>query len=442
MVPTDKGQSFKAFKGAIFALSLVTLTAGCAATAETATVVPTPKPASAPQIATAPSAQAGPVEIDRADFQRWLITLRQDAVADGISPATVQVALGSVQPVPRVLELDRRQPEFSRTFGSYLSGAVSERRVRDGQAMLVRHRALLEHVAQKYGVQPRFLVAFWGLETNYGSNFGGFSVVEALATLAYDPRRATFFRRELMNALHIIDQGHIAANAMVGSWAGAMGNLQFMPSTFRAHAVDEDADGHADIWGSLPDTFASAAKYLADEGWQGDQTWGREVTLPAGFDYIQADLTIRKPLSAWAALGVRAADGSPLPQVDGMDGSIVIPAGAQGPAFIVYQNFRTTMVWNRSISYALAIGYLADRLEGAPPLVHMPSTSEEPLRRADVMEMQERLNSLGFSVGTADGMAGSRTRAAIRDFQQARGLIPDAYPSHTVLAALRSAENR
>jgi membrane-bound lytic murein transglycosylase B len=215
-----------------------------------------------------------------------------------------------------------------------------------------------------------------------------------------------------------------------------------MPSTFRAHAVDEDGDGHADIWGSLPDTFASAAKYLADEGWQGDQTWGREVLLPAGFDYMQADLAVSKPLAAWAGLGVRAADGGPLPQVDGMDGSIIVPAGANGPAFIVYQNFRTTMVWNRSISYALAIGYLADRLEGASPLVHPPSATEAALSRADVTEMQERLNALGFAAGAADGMAGSRTRAAIRDFQQARGLIPDAYPNQGVLIALRQAENR
>jgi membrane-bound lytic murein transglycosylase B len=340
-----------------------------------------------------------------------------------------------------VIELDRKQPEFTRTFGAYLSGAVSERRVRDGQAMLAQHRTLLNQIAAKYGVQPHYLVAFWGLETNYGSNFGGFSVIETLATLAHDPRRSAFFRRELMTALHILDQGHIAPQRMVGSWAGAMGNLQFMPSTFRAHAVDEDGDGHADIWGSLPDTFASAAKYLADEGWRGDESWGREVQLPPNFDYMQADLSVRKPLADWAALGVRNAQGGALPVVAGMEGSILVPAGAKGPAFIVYQNFRTTMVWNRSISYALAVGYLADRLQGEPPLVHAPSTSEQSLRRADVMEMQERLNALGFQAGKPDGLAGSRTRAAIRDFQQARGLIPDAYPSQDVLIALRQAEN-
>jgi membrane-bound lytic murein transglycosylase B len=180
---------------------------------------------------------------------------------------------------------------------------------------------------------------------------------------------------------------------------------------------------------------------LADEGWRGDESWGREVQLPPNFDYMQADLSVRKPLADWAALGVRNAQGGALPVVAGMEGSILVPAGAKGPAFIVYQNFRTTMVWNRSISYALAVGYLADRLQGEPPLVHAPSTSEQSLRRADVMEMQERLNALGFQAGKPDGLAGSRTRAAIRDFQQARGLIPDAYPSQDVLIALRQAEN-
>jgi membrane-bound lytic murein transglycosylase B len=427
---------------AVSSLCLASVVAGCAGKPETANAVIVPEPKPMATSSTASSAdQAAPVVIDRADFMAWLEGVRREALADGISPATVKAALSGLEPLPRVIELDRKQPEFTRTFGAYLSGAVSERRVRDGQAMLAQHRTLLNQIAAKYGVQPHYLVAFWGLETNYGSNFGGFSVIETLATLAHDPRRSAFFRRELMTALHILDQGHIAPQRMVGSWAGAMGNLQFMPSTFRAHAVDEDGDGHADIWGSLPDTFASAAKYLADEGWRGDESWGREVQLPPNFDYMQADLSVRKPLADWAALGVRNAQGGALPVVAGMEGSILVPAGAKGPAFIVYQNFRTTMVWNRSISYALAVGYLADRLQGEPPLVHAPSTSEQPLRRADVMEMQERLNALGFQAGKPDGLAGSRTRAAIRDFQQARGLIPDAYPSQDVLIALRQAEN-
>lgn len=384
----------------------------------------------------------GPVVIDEATFAAWLADLKAEAGARGLTAPAVQQALAALQPRPKVIEYDRRQPEFSQTFWTYAARAVSPQRVEKGREMLRQHAALLAAVEKDYGVQPRFLVAFWGLETNYGANFGGFPVIDALATLAYDERRAAFFRGELMEALAILQAGHIAPERMVGSWAGAMGHLQFMPSTFRRHAVDRTGDGRADIWGSLPDVFASAAKYLADEGWKGDQTWGREVRLPDGFDLEHASLSVRKPLAEWAALGVRKADGGALPVVAGIDASVILPAGVRGPAFLVYDNYRTTMVWNRSILYATAIGLLADQLAGLPPMQAKAPPDARPLSRGEVVEIQTRLNALGFEVGEPDGMAGPRTRSALRAFQKSVGMPADGYADPVVLERLRAEEAR
>ncbi|GAB3455308.1 lytic murein transglycosylase [Insolitispirillum peregrinum] len=416
---------------------------GCASSATTTNAAKATPPAPQTQATTAPSTAAAPtsdsVTIDPADFRRWLDGVRSDALAQGISARTLDRALPGIQPQPRVLELDRRQPEFTQTFGSYLQKTVSARRIADGKAMLVKHQALLGPIEAQYGVQARFLLAFWGMETNYGSNFGGFPVLGSLATLAYDQRRPAFFRRELMAALAIVDAGDIPADKMVGSWAGAMGNLQFMPSTFRAHAVDRDGDGRRDIWGSLPDTFASAAKYLSDEGWKRGQGWGREVILPTGFSYEQADLSIRKPVSEWLAQGVRPAGASALPVSEsGLQASIVVPAGARGPAFMVYDNFRVIMVWNKSVLYALGVSYLADQMVGGAGLVVQPPADDVPLRRSDITEMQTLLARLGYDPGPADGMAGGQTRSALKAFQTRQGLIADAYPSQEVLSRLRS----
>lgn len=423
---------------AVLGMFLCASLAGCAEAAETVGGL-TPPPPAVPLSTPAETAQPAPVQIDRAAFERWLVALREEALGRGISAATVTAALSDVEPLPRVLELDRRQPEFSQTFWSYVGRGVSDQRVAKGRDMLARHGTLLGEVERTYGVQARFLVAFWGLETNFGANFGGFPVIGALATLAFDERRAEFFRAELFKALEILDADHIAPQRMVGSWAGAMGHLQFMPSTFRAHAVDRDGDGHIDIWNSLPDTFASAAKYLSDEGWNGDQTWGREVRLPKGFDVDLADLSVRKPLAEWAALGVTRAGGGALPVVAGMEGSIVLPAGAGGPAFLVYDNFRVIMKWNRSVLYALAVGHLADKLIGLPDLVAKPTPGERPLSRAEMLEIQSLLNRLGYPAGEPDGIAGSRTRAALKAFQKAQGRVPDAYPDVAALQALRQA---
>ena len=370
-------------------------------------------------------------------FEAWLQDLRDEARTAGIGAATLDSALAEVAPVNRVIELDRRQPEFTQTFWTYMDKRVSEGRIERGRELLAKHRAMLERIEADYGVQPRFLIAFWGLETNFGDYLGSFQVIDALATLAYDQRRADFFRAQLLDALRIVDQGHVAAADMKGSWAGAMGHLQFIPSTFVGHAVDRTGDGRKDIWGTLPDVFASGANYLSDLGWEGDQLWGREVVLPDGFDLSQASLSVRKPLDAWAEMGVRKANGQPLSTPAGMQGSIVLPQGHEGPAFLVYENFRHILSWNRSISYAIAVGHLADRIVGLPTIRHGRDADNRPLSYAQAEAMQRLLNQLGFDAGPVDGVPGSQTRAAIRDYQQANGLPADGYASVSLLERLQ-----
>jgi membrane-bound lytic murein transglycosylase B len=262
-----------------------------------------------------------------------------------------------------VVELDRRQPEFTLTLEQYLSRVVSERRVRKGRQRLVKHREILREVSAKFGVQPRFILALWGIETDYGRLKGGFSVIPALATLAYDGRRSAYFRKELFNALTIIDQGHITAENMIGSWAGAMGQNQFMPSSFLRYAVDYDGDGRRDIWTNTKDVFASTANYLHRVGWRDDQTWGRAVRIPDGFDPGLLGLKVKKALAEWQALGVRRSDGTDLPSRN-LTASLVRPGKDKGPVFVVYGNYRAILKWNRAHFFATAVGQLADRIAG------------------------------------------------------------------------------
>ena len=296
-------------------------------------------------------------------FDEWRADLRNEALALGIGAATFDAAFADVAPIPRVIELDRNQPESTITFAQYLERMVPETRVAKGRERLATNRGLLERVGRKYGVPPRFVVALWGMETNYGQYLGGFPVIGALVTLAHDGRRSTYFREELLNALRILEDGHITPAAMKGSWAGAMGQSQFMPSSFVRYAVDFDGDGRRDIWTTRADVFASAANYLAQAGWQAGETWGRSVRLPAGFDSSMAGLDATKSLAEWQALGVRRADGGDLPRV-AMSGSVVLPGGEGGPAFLAYDNYRTIMRWNRSLYFATAVGLLADRIVG------------------------------------------------------------------------------
>lgn len=336
-------------------------------------------PAAPAVTAQSPAAPPAVPQQPAPEFTVWLAALRADALKQGISQPTISAALGNLTPIQRVVELDRSQPEFTITLRQYLERAVSAARVNQARAKYAEHRKLLDEIGRKYGVQPRFIVALWGIETNFGSNTGGFSVVQALATLAYDGRRSDYFRGELMNALKIIDAGHITSAAMRGSWAGAMGQNQFMPSSFLSYAQDYNGDGRRDIWTTTADVFASTANYLKQSGWRSEETWGREVKLPANFDAQLKGLmptepppgcranrfiSARKPLAEWAKLGIRRTDGGELPHRD-IQASLALPEGGQGPALLVYENFRTTLKWNCSISFATAVGTLADRID--PP---------------------------------------------------------------------------
>lgn len=295
-------------------------------------------------------------------FPQWVQQFKQEASAQGVSPQLLERAFAGVAPDERIIVLDRKQPEGAITLAQYLARTVTPGRIKEGRALYRQHRALLEKIGAQYGVQPRFIVALWGIETSYGKVTGGFNIVEALATLAYDGRRADFFRKELFNALQILQQGHVDLVNFNGSWAGAMGQAQFMPSTFLAHAVDANGDGHKDIWNSQADVFASMANYLHQLGWENQITWGREVLLPAGFDRSLTDLSIKKSLPEWSAMGVRAVNGSALPQKPEIVGSVVIPDDATGRAFLVYANFDRLLQWNRSKYFATAVGSLADQV--------------------------------------------------------------------------------
>jgi membrane-bound lytic murein transglycosylase B len=369
------------------------------------------------------------------DFSSWLEELRLEARTKGISEPTLHTALDNLEPIPRVIELDKKQPEFTQTFWRYLDARVSEKRIERGRILLETHKELFDSIEMKYGVQPRFLVAFWGLETNFGDYMGSFSVIGSLATLAYDPRRSDFFRSELLAALSIIDDGHISAANMLGSWAGAMGQPQFMPSTFVNYAVDGNGDGRKDIWYTLPDVFASAANFLSESGWQGDKTWGREVKIPSDFDLELTGRKVKKSLAAWQILGVRRITGQDLPEVN-VEGSIILPAGHAGPAFLVYNNFHTILRWNRSDFYAIAVGHLADRIIGRRALLSSRPASEQPLSRNQVEKIQELLIAQGYDPGPADGVIGSQTRLAIKEFQRGAKLPADGYPTPELLEIL------
>ena len=306
---------------------------------------------------------SAPAVAEAPPFRTWLDGVRSEAQSRGVRSATLQSALADLAPIPRVLELDRRQPESTLSFAQYLERVVSAARIERGRQRYEENRALLDEVGRRYGVPPRVIVALWGIETDFGRMTGGFPVVAALATLAYDGRRSSFFRKELLDALQILDEGHVTPAAMQGSWAGAMGQNQFMPSSFRAFAIDHDGDGRRDIWGNLSDVFASTANYLSRSGWRSGETWGREVALPAGFDRGLVGADARRPLREWAALGLRRIDGGELPQRDVEATLISGEKDGGGPYFLAYDNFRVILKWNRSNYFALAVGRLSDAIQ-------------------------------------------------------------------------------
>ncbi|MGD8175450.1 lytic murein transglycosylase [Marinimicrobium sp. ARAG 43.8] len=380
------------------------------------------------------SANAAQAMTDEA-FSQCRERFAQQAEQEDLTSESVRNALAGLQWSERVIELDRRQPEFTTPFSDYLGRRVTDQRVEDGRRLLRENRDLLRKVERQYGVPAPYLVAFWGLETNFGRFFGKMSVLDSLATLACDERRSTYFTRELMAALKIIEEGAINPPQMEGSWAGAMGHVQFMPSVFLRYAVDYDEDGKRDLWNSLPDAMASAANFLNHLGWDDEYRWGREVTLPENFPYLEAGLKNRKTLAEWQRQGVRQTSGAALPDAD-IEAALLIPSGHRGPAFLVYSNFRVIMGWNQSEYYAVAVGHLADRIAGAGQLHQAPPADSPRLNREQVMALQEALNDKGHDAGKVDGIWGPGTRAALSRFQDAQDMVADGFPDPKVLSAL------
>jgi membrane-bound lytic murein transglycosylase B len=368
-------------------------------------------------------------------FSEWLVGFQEEAKKKGIPEKFLIATMSGLRPIKRVVELDRRQPEFTLTFWHYLNNSINEKRIRKGKEMLNRHHSILKKTADRYGVSPRFITAFWGLETNYGEYTGTFPVIGAVATLAHDRRRSDFFRAQLLAALTIMSRGDVD-HKIKGSWAGAMGNFQFIPTTYKGFAIDADGDGRRDMWNSYPDMFASAANYLSKSGWERDWTWGREIKLPEGFKLELSGLNVTKPLSFWRELGVRRMDGINLSDLE-TRASIILPAGYNGPAFLVYKNFKTILKWNRSILYALAIGHLADRLVGGGPFKSKRPEVELRLSIDDIKDLQRLLSALGFEVGGSDGIIGPNTRLAIKAYQKKNQLPADGFPTLDLLGMLR-----
>lgn len=374
---------------------------------------------------------------EQAAFASWIVDFKKQALASGLSENTLEAAFATVKLNPRVRRADAYQPEFSKPIWAYLDGAASAYRIQKGGEALKTHAALFEDLQTKYEVQTRFIVAIWGLETSYGAITGDYSVIEALATLAFDGRRAKFGRTQLMAALEIIEAGDKTAAGLTGSWAGAMGHGQFIPTTYLAYAVDHDGDGRRDIWSTHGDAFASISNYLAQSGWQPGQDWGREVNLPEGFDYAQADRRTLKSMQHWREAGVTFIDDELVPDIE-RSASIIVPAGHSGPAFLIFQNFRSILRYNNSTAYALAIGLIADQVAGGPGVTKSWPRELTPLSKGDRRELQQLLTNRGFATGGIDGIIGGKTRSAVRLFQKQNAMVADGFATTQLLQDLRN----
>ena len=375
----------------------------------------------------------------KADFQSWVTAFRQRAGESGISAELFDNVFRKMTPDDTIARADRSQPEYAQSIWAYLGGALSIIRVKYGQTLQQQNASLLEKVEARYGVDREVLLAVWGLESNFGRQSGRKQVLRSLATLAWEGRRPAFAEEQLLAALKIVQHGDITAADMLGSWAGAMGQPQFMPTTYHHYAVDFDHDGRRDIWNSTADTLASIANYLHQSGWQTGLPWGVEVTLPEGFDYALADPSVRKTMMAWNQLGVAMVadiDDSLLPVLD-VSAYVLLPAGHRGPVFLALGNFDVILKYNRSSSYGMAVGMLAEEFKGRGGIQASWPVTDLPLSRAERLALQNGLNAKGFDAGEADGMIGTNTRKAIRAFQQANNLPADGYPSHELLKAVQ-----
>ncbi|MCA3448530.1 MAG: lytic murein transglycosylase [Rhodobacter sp.] len=374
--------------------------------------------------------------VPNAGYDAWVAAFRPRAEARGIAPATLDTAFQSAGFLPDVIEKDRNQIEFTRSLEDYLAIAASEERVSKGRAALRAYGPVLAGIEARYGVEPNVVVAVWGMESFYGERRGDVPVISALSTLAYDGRRGAFFEQQLVAALKILQNGDTLPANMTGSWAGAMGHTQFIPTSYLAYAVDFTGDGRRDIWSDDPtDALASTAAYLARSGWTPGQPWGVEVKLPAGFDMGQTGRGRTRSTADWAARGVRDMSGRAVPNHG--PAAIIAPAGASGPAFMIFGNFGVIARYNNAESYVIGVGHLSDRLAGGPPIQGTFPPDAQGMTIADRQELQRRLTAAGFDTGGTDGVIGPRTRAAISAWQQRNGVPVTAEPTLALLKALR-----
>ncbi|MCU0907785.1 MAG: lytic murein transglycosylase [Rhodobacteraceae bacterium] len=400
------------------------------ALASTAAATPTVAPR-APDMAEMP----GPIPASARQLDGWVAGFRSRALAQGISAATFDRAMAGVTYLPDVIEKDRNQPEFTRQIWEYLDSAISDTRVSNGRQMLRDHARTLAEVERRYGVEKEVVAAIWGLESAYGRIRGDVPVISALATLALDGRRGRFFEEQLVAALRILQAGDTTSARMVGSWAGAMGHTQFIPTSFLSYAADFDGDGRRDIWSDDPaDALASTANYLRRFGWTTGQPWGLEVALPQGFDFGQSGERIKKSVADWTAMGVRDAAGNRIP--DHGRASILLPAGARGVALMIFDNFHVIERYNAADAYVIAVGHLSDRLAGGPDFRAGWPREDRALRASERRDLQERLTRAGFDTQGVDGVIGPNTIAAIRAFQRSIGMVPDGYASLEILRRL------
>lgn len=392
-----------------------------------------------PRVSTSATAPAAAIAVQQS-FADWRTNLRMQALSEGVSPLLFEQAFAGLTPDPQVIAADQSQPEFSRPVWEYLDSAVSSWRVARGKALLAEQAKTLQAIEARYQVESSVLVAVWGMESSFGRQIGSKNVIRSLATLAYEGRRSDFWRSQLIAALHILQEGDISPNGMLGSWAGAMGQTQFMPTTYRQYAVDFDGNGRRDIWNSSADALASAANYLSLSGWQHGLPWGLEVQLPArDFDYAQADGQYSKTLSQWFAVGLTARDPIDRQHLQ-QQATLFLPSGYQGPAYLLLDNFRSILKYNNSSSYALAIGLLSNALDGNYRAPAAWPKHDRMLSHKERIELQTLLNQLGFPSGKPDGIIGINSRQAVRSFQQAQGLPADGYPNEALLHNVRQAQ--
>ncbi|MFZ9500718.1 MAG: lytic murein transglycosylase [Beijerinckiaceae bacterium] len=410
----------------IGAFSLVASLAAGARPAKAQTARPAPAAPAAPSAqAAAPQPQA---------FQAFLASLWPEAQARGVARRTFEEAIAGLT-LDAALAKPVKQAEFVKPIWTYVAGAVTDTRVAEGREKARALASTLADVERRYGVDPYVVLAIWGVETSYGGFTGNKDVLRSLATLAFASDRKDFFRNEFLTALQILQEGHVPRAQLMGSWAGAMGQTQFMPSSFVKFAVDYDGDRRKNIWTNQAEALASTANYLAQHGWRAGQTWGYEVILPKGFDVSPHDPRAARPFSQWASMGLRRADGAAMPT--GGEGALYLPAGARGPAFLITENFRVIRAYNNSQAYMLGVALLSDRIAGAGPVVGRWPTEDKPLSTAQALDIQKQLQRLGYPVGKLDGRIGEQAQAAIREYQRRAGLAADGYATHALLEQMK-----